>query len=222
MTETNYERAAREHRERMQASLAKATSAALTLRDDVREYLRTRLPEGFKMDVQDRKSEYGEGIQRTLVIVAPDATSYTLRFYAKQQEGYRRVTGYCAAVSGSEYSRNGRRYTPVFEPRKDGTYNLKVLWENVLTAIEQRRYENQVRDSRAKAEYESGQTFDAIGWQPSYAGARHATKDFGRFNVTINAGNISGGKVRVQVKLKDEYLTLEQVRELIERMEILK
>jgi hypothetical protein len=226
MTAMTREELAAENARRIEEMRTVAAADVLTLREETMKFLRAKLPGTYRMECVNAKV-WGDQIERRIVIVTEDVETFTLRFYVVQKSNrWGRNTSFQPCISGTEYQRERRTFRPLYEKRKDGSYNLKNMLADIERCIEWKRYQTSLNkcrdDSRSKSDATLEQVKVGLGWAPKPYDARTIEREVGDFRVTINAGEYSNGAVRVQVKLKDEYLTAEAALALIAKLETLK
>lgn len=202
----------------------KATADTATLRNTCALYLRERLPGGFSVTPYEQKV-WGDQTELRLRVRASDGEEFTLRFYVIQKSNrWGRNSTFEPCISGSEYQRERRTFRPVYEKRKDGSYNYANMLADIERCIEWKRYQTKLHSARVNAMGASGETLKKVRF--ALTGTHDATgrsieHDAGDLRVTISSGEYSSGAVRVQVRLRDEYLSAEQAIALIERLNAL-
>jgi hypothetical protein len=215
------------NRKRNEEMRTKAEGDTASLRQICALYLREKLPGGFSVTPYEQKV-WGDQTELRLNVKASDGETFTLRFYVTQKSGrfMSSPSTFQPCISGSEYQRERRTFRPVYEKRKDGSYNYANMLADIERCIEYKRYQTSLRKSRDDASAASRATLKqvnaSLGWVAKDYAPNTIEHEMGDFRISISSGEYSNGKVRVQVKLKDEYMDAEQASALIAKLGVLK
>jgi hypothetical protein len=215
-----------ENARRVEEMRSRAETDTAALRDGTLNFLRAKLPGTYRMEPIDAKV-WGDKLEKRIIIVTEDALRFTLRFYVVQKSNrWGRNSTFEPCISGTEYQREGRTFRPVYARRKDGSYNYMAMLADIERCIARQRYLAEVNkcheDANAKSNATLAKIIEGMGMGAKPITPRTLTHEQNGFSVSISAGAYSTGAVRVQVRLKDEYLTAEQALALIAKLEALK
>lgn len=202
----------------------KAEAATAALRNTCALYLREKLPEGFSVQPVEVKV-WGDQTELRLIVGASDGEKFTLRFYVVQKSGrwHTSPSTFEPCISGTEYQRGRRTFRPVYARRKDGSYNCAAMLDDIERCIAYKRRQTALHKCRNESSAASratlGKVNATLGWPATKSYAPNTLEhDMGDFHVSINSGEYSNGKVRVRVRLKDEYLDAEQALAIVAKL----
>jgi len=200
----------------LEAAEQAAREKAIALRSAVHDYLAAHLSNVQLTTVTGEAPSTHLG----LIVRADRDVSYRLHFKADTARGFSRR--FEAVVNGDQFDRYGRYYTPSFRPRKDGTYNLKALLADVQTALELQAQAKRRRDSREQSEQASHATLNAIAQRTGaqLSSPSRVEYDINGLKVSVTAGAINGGLVKVEISLKDPFRPADQVIALLTKLSL--
>lgn len=210
------------NRKALEEMRSKAEVETAQLRDGVLNFLRAKLPESYSIEPFDARV-WGDQIEKRVIIVSDDGEKFTLRFYVIQKSNrWGRDSSFQPCISGTEYQRERRAFRPVYEQRKDGSYNYANMLADIERCLEYKRYQTALHKSRNDASAASKATLAKVnaplGWVAKDYAPNTIEHDMGDFHVSISSGEYSNGKVRVQVRLREEYLDAELALAIIAKL----
>jgi hypothetical protein len=214
-------------RKALEEMRSKAEVETAQLRDGVLNFLRAKLPESYSIEPFDARV-WGDQIEKRVIIVSDDGEKFTLRFYVIQKSGsWGRASIFQPCIAGTQYQRERRTFRPVYDKRKDGSYNYSNMLADIERCIEWQRYQTALNKSRNDASAASKATMkkvsaNLLGWVAKDYAPNTIEHDMGDFRVSISSGEFCGGKVRVQVELRDKYLDADAALALIAKLGELK
>jgi hypothetical protein len=216
--EMSAEQRAQYYREQNDKRRTEAQAELLKLRADVARHLTLRLPGTTVSLASTENAALVRLTYRDTDIV------YTLRFYVVARSARWNIAQHFEpSIAGDSIVINRRTKRPIYARRKDGTHNLDNIVKDYLAYVEHRTAQRTRAEASETARKASVDTFSAVLDateipQDPVSYTTRAVSNIGPFKVTLTPGEYSGGKVRVQVALENEYLRGEEIVALIAKL----